>query len=243
MCCPCQLEGPSRGCSALDQRPPHQGGWSHGPGVRPPPMSLRSWGIDGGMVWSGSGASAMLRDQKPYRRLPTGTEVLSYEDALQLLLLSSSRRPPRAPAPLPKSLAARWRLPPRLRHRGDRLHRSRHVKARLLTCGTPRRMRPCARTLILAGSGKRQPSFCERGKPGPPVHMSARRCIAIVKARFHHRMNRSSNLGGRWASHRMHQSSCRSLSDSVQQMLPFSKSSRGSACGRCSSRDVALKPR
>lgn len=155
----------------------------------------------------------------------------------------SSRRPPRAPALLPKSLAACWRLPPRLRHRGDCLHRSRHAKARLLKCGTPRCVRPCARTLILAGSGKRQPSFCERGKPGPPVHMSARRCTAVVKARFHHRANRSSNSGGRWASHRMHQSSCHSLSDSVQQMLPFSKSSRGSACGQCSSRDVALKPR
>ena len=154
-----------------------------------------------------------------------------------------SRRPSCAPALFPKSLAARWRLPPRLRHRGDRLHRSRHVKARLLTCGTPCCVRPCARTLILAGSGKRQPSLCERVKPGPPVHMSARRCIAVVKAWFHNRANRWSISGGRWASHRMHQSSCRSLSDSVQQMLPFSKSSRGSACGRCSSRDVALKPR
>ena len=70
----------------------------------------------------------------------------------------------------PFSLAARWRPPPRLRHRGDRLHRSRHVKARLLTYGTLRCVRPCARTLILAGPANASPACCERQAGSAGAH-------------------------------------------------------------------------
>ena len=109
-----------------------------------------------------------LLGSEPYRRLPTGTKVYFHMcvTALQLLLLVGGSRA----CSLPFSLAARWRPPPRLRHRGDRLHRSRHVKARLLTCGTLRCVRPCARTLILAGPANASPACCERQAGSAGAH-------------------------------------------------------------------------
>ena len=95
-----------------------------------------------------------------------------------------------------KSLSARWQPPPRLRRRGDGLHRSRHVKTRLPMCGTPRRARALSPWW---GRANASPACCERAKPGPPVHMRARRRIAVVKASPHPRVNRSINSGGRWA--------------------------------------------
>ena len=95
-------------------------------------------------------------------RLPTGTTGTFICEALRVLL------PPPATRARPlsaESFLARWRPPPRLQRRGDRLRRCRHSKARLLMCGASRRARPCARTLILAGSDKRQPSLlCERNQ-------------------------------------------------------------------------------
>ena len=153
-------------------------------------------GVTPGGVRSRSRASDPETEEFPQMPVLLVQKYITYEKLSWILLAAALPARP-VPALLSrKSLSARWQPPPRLRRRGDGLHRSRLVKTRLPMCGTPRRARALSPWW---GRANASPACCERAKPGPPVHMRARRRIAVVKASPHPRVNRSINSGGRWA--------------------------------------------